>query len=81
MNVQVLLFADLAESAGTRSMALELAAGACVADALETLSARVPAVASRLPVLAVAVGDRYVARTAVLQEGDELALIPPVSGG
>jgi len=81
MKVQVLLFADLAESAGSRTMALELSPGATVTDALETLVERVPAVASRLPVLAVAVGDRYVQRTMELHDGDELALIPPVSGG
>lgn len=81
MTVTVLLFADLAEAAGTRSLPLTLSPGATAGDALDALAARVPAVAERLAVLALAIGDRYANRAAVLQDGDELALIPPVSGG
>jgi len=81
MTVTVLLFADLAEAAGTRSLPLTLAADATAGDALDALAARVPAVAERLGVLALAIGDRYADRAAVLHDGDELALIPPVSGG
>jgi len=81
VRVRVLLFADLAEAAGTRSVELVLPAGESAGGALAALAAGHPAVAERQASIALAVGDRYVDRDAVLHDGDELALIPPVSGG
>ncbi len=81
ITVRVLLFADLAEAAGRRSMELSLPHGETAGGALAALAGRVPAVAERQASLGLAVGDRYVGREVVLRDGDELALIPPVSGG
>jgi len=74
--VRVRLFAQLRERAGTRELALELPEGACVADAL----ARLDHLARGLP-LVLAVNRSYAAEDQPLAPGDELALIPPVSGG
>lgn len=82
MTVQVRLFAILRERAGRDSLTLELSEGATVADALEALAGE-PALGElvgRLP-LGVAVNREYASVDATLDEGDELALIPPVSGG
>jgi molybdopterin converting factor subunit 1 len=76
MRIRVRLFAMLRERAGTDELELELPEGACVADAL----ARVDHLANGLP-LVMAVNRVYAKRDAVLSPGDELALIPPVSGG
>lgn len=81
--VRVRLFATLREHAGTSSLELDLPAGATVADALQALSADGPLagdVVARLRARA-AVNRDYAAPETVLREGDELALIPPVSGG
>jgi MoaE-MoaD fusion protein len=82
MNVRVQLFAILRERAGSASIELELASGATVADALAALE-RSPALAGlleRLPVR-MAVNREYATRQTPLSPDDELALIPPVSGG
>jgi MoaE-MoaD fusion protein len=76
MHVRVRLFAALRERAGADEVELELPDGALVADAL----ARLSAVTDGVPVV-MAVNHEYADPGASLEPGDELALIPPVSGG
>ncbi len=76
MHVRVRLFAMLRERAGASELELELPDGARVRDAL----AAVEELAAGLP-LVMAVNREYVDGDAPLAPGDELALIPPVSGG
>ncbi len=81
MNVTVRLFAVLRERAGAGTLELALADGATVDDAIAELR-RGPL--SGLPEDApfvVAVGREYAPREQELRPGDELALVPPVSGG
>ncbi len=82
MTVSVKLFAILRERAGRDAVELDLASGATVADALAALG-REPGLAELLPALPVtmAVNRRYAEAETALVEGDELALVPPVSGG
>jgi molybdopterin converting factor subunit 1 len=76
MEVTVRLFAMLRERAGTSEVTLELPDGARVSDALAELRE----IAEGLP-LVMAVNREYAAEDQVLDPGDELALVPPVSGG
>jgi MoaE-MoaD fusion protein len=76
MEVTVRLFAMLRERAGAREVRLELPDGASVRDALDSLGE----LADGLP-LVMAVNREYAPEDRVLDPGDELALIPPVSGG
>ena len=76
MKVTVRLFAILRERAGTDRVELDLPEGARVADAL----AQVDHLAGGLR-LVMAVNREYASDDDVLAPGDELALIPPVSGG
>jgi MoaE-MoaD fusion protein len=76
MIVRVRLFAQLRERAGSRELSLELPEGARVRDALTAVSE----LAEGLP-LVMAVNREYADEDAPLSAGDELALIPPVSGG
>jgi MoaE-MoaD fusion protein len=76
MTVRVRLFAMLRERAGADELELELPDGARVADAL----ARLGALAEGVP-LVMAVNREYAREDEPLDPGDELALIPPVSGG
>ncbi len=76
MQVSVRLFAGLRERFGSDSLQLELADGASVADALAALSGQIDARGCLL-----AVNREYADDDLVLAGGDELALIPPVSGG
>jgi molybdopterin converting factor subunit 1 len=76
MQVRVALFAGLRERAGSAELALELPDGASVADALARLSGLTEGVS-----VVLAVNREYANDTDILQAGDEVALIPPVSGG
>jgi len=82
VDVEVRLFAILRQRAGSDSISLQLDEGATVGDALERLGAE-PSLADllrRLPVR-VAVNRDYATAETPLRASDELALIPPVSGG
>jgi molybdopterin synthase catalytic subunit len=76
MKITVRLFAMLRERAGSDRVELDLPDGARVADAL----AAVDHLAGGLS-LVMAVNREYAATDQRLEPGDELALIPPVSGG
>ncbi len=78
MIVRVRLFAQLRDRAGARELELDLPEGARVRDALA--APPVTAVAAGLP-LVMAINREYAREDAELHGGDELALIPPVSGG
>lgn len=83
IDVEVRLFATLRERAGSARRELRLPAGATVADAVALLAERDASLGElleRLPV-STAVNREYAAAATVLETGDELALIPPVSGG
>jgi molybdopterin synthase catalytic subunit len=74
--VEVRLFAGLRERAGTRGRSIELPDGATVGDVYGTLQ-----LGPEPPGLMYALNHEYVPREAPLADGDEVALIPPVSGG
>jgi molybdopterin converting factor subunit 1 len=81
MTITVKLFALLRDRAGVAEASLELPAGATVATAAERLAERFPAIAALLPRVAFAVNREYVPRSTELHDGDEMAVIPAVSGG
>jgi molybdopterin converting factor subunit 1 len=81
MRVRVRLFASLRETAGAPEAALDLAAGSTAGDAWGRLVGDFPGLAPRRASLAVSVNRCYARFDTVLQDGDELAFIPPVSGG
>ena len=76
VNVKVRLFAALREQAGSGTLELELADGATVADVWPRLG-----LGDEPSGLLYARNRAYVDRAESLSEGDEVALIPPVSGG
>ncbi|HEX4744435.1 MAG TPA: molybdopterin converting factor subunit 1 [Candidatus Limnocylindria bacterium] len=80
MRIDVRLFASYREAAGVGRFDLELPAGATVRDAVAQIVDRHPIVASGTRVV-MARNREYVDADAALADGDELALIPPVSGG
>jgi len=81
MRVKVRLFASLREAAGRSEVVLELRGGATAEDAWGRLAADFPALLPRRLSLALSVNRRYAAFDTVLQEGDEIVFVPPVSGG
>ena len=80
VRVTVRLFAVLRERAGADTIQLELPADAQVADVRLAVQERFPALQGLLASAMTAVNQEYRSAGAV-QDGDEVALIPPVSGG
>jgi molybdopterin converting factor subunit 1 len=75
------LFARARELAGADTLTLDLPGGATVSDLRRALVGLVPALARLLEVSAVAVNHDFTEDSRVLGPTDELAVIPPVSGG
>ncbi len=76
MNVRLVLFAGLRQAAGFKRDTVSLPESATVSDLLDR---RVPALRDRT--FYVAVNEEFAQRDTILQDGDEVALLPPVSGG
>lgn len=80
MRITLKLFAAMAEQAGACSLELHLPAGATVELVHTTLRQTHPQL-PWLPGTMLAVNQQYAQATAPLRDGDEVAVIPPVSGG
>jgi len=81
MRVQVRFFALLREKAKTAEATWEIETGATVAELWTALAAAFPAIEPLGGSVSFAVNQEYVDRNTRLNDGDEVALIPPVSGG
>jgi MoaE-MoaD fusion protein len=81
LRIRVRLFAIQRELAGTREVALELPAPATIQDAWSALVERYPALAPGRSAVRFARNGEYAPATEALADGDEVACIPPVSGG
>jgi len=81
VKVKVRLFAALRELVGEREVTLELSEGATVGDLRDRLVEEHPIIGTLLPTLVWAVNEEYVASDQQVRDGDEVALIPPISGG
>lgn len=81
MKVHVLYFASCREAVGRQEETVELEDGASLRDLLNLLVRNHPELAGLEPTLALSINQDYADRDQALKEGDEVALIPPVSGG
>jgi molybdopterin converting factor subunit 1 len=81
MTIKLKFFAILHDLAGVREATLDLPDNASIAQASIAIANRFPSLAKHLPRVAFALNQEYCPTDSILHEGDELALIPPVSGG
>jgi molybdopterin synthase catalytic subunit len=81
MRVRVLFFGILKDLTEASSAELELPPGATAADLWSALNLRTPALARFERSVALAVNQHYSEPGTLLADGDEVALLPPVSGG
>jgi MoaE-MoaD fusion protein len=79
-TLAIALFAGMADVAGRRRIDLEWTGGTA-ADVRRRVAEALPALATLAARSGVAVADRYVTDDAPIAAGDDVALIPPVSGG
>ena len=81
MKVRLKCFASVRDIVGQREIVLDLPAGTTAAALLHRIILDHPGLAALAPSLLLAVNREYVEKGRILAEGDEVALIPPVSGG
>lgn len=81
MRVRVLFFGMLKELAGTSMDAIEVPEHASVRDVLDHYESQIPQLKGALGSLALAVNQQYASPDTVLNPDDEVAMLPPVSGG
>jgi molybdopterin converting factor subunit 1 len=81
MRVTVRLFARLRDLAGTGELVREMPDSATVQTVWTALTREMPALAQYGESMSVAVNAEYARMAAALHDGDEVAFLPPVSGG
>ncbi len=81
MRVKIRLFARLRDLVGASELEREMPRGATVATVWESLAAEFPSVAAYRSSISSALNADYAKMTAAVAEGDEVAFLPPVSGG
>ena len=81
MKIAVLLFGVLKDLVGSSDETIELPEGACARDVLLYYARKAPQFEAMLPALAISVNREYSEVDRVLRPGDEVGLLPPVSGG
>lgn len=81
MQVRVRLFAAAREIVGRGEVSVELKEGGTVGELLEHVFSQYPGLKGIAASLLIAVNREFAERNAKLQEGDEVGVIPPVSGG
>jgi molybdopterin converting factor subunit 1 len=81
MRVTVTLFARLRELAGRETLAIDVPAGASVADVWDAVGTSCPDVVPFGASVSCAVNAEFARRHTVVRDGDDVAFLPPVSGG
>ncbi len=81
LRINVLFLGPAKDFAGADSTSLELVDSATVADLRAALTQRYTGLKGAMKTIRIAVNEEFAEDHAVLQTGDEAALIPPVSGG
>ncbi len=81
MRVTVRLFARLRDIAGAPELARDIAPGSTVGDVFRQVAAEFPEMAGYERSLSSAVNADHVRMDHVVNDGDEVAFLPPVSGG
>ena len=81
MTVRIQCFAQLRDRLGQSELSVTLPRASTAREVLHALRERYPSAAPLLGVSRLAVNWEYVSEERLLHDGDEVAIIPPVSGG
>ena len=81
MDLNVRLFATLRDRAGQNSVRVHVSSPATVQDLVEAIEVAYPKLAPSLPTVLVAIDKNFAFPDTLIEEGSEVALFPPVSGG
>ncbi len=81
MRIKVLFFGPVREIVGLREDTIEMPDGARLQSVLETYGNRFPRLREIAPSVVIALNQQFAPPTSAVADGDEIALMPPVSGG
>lgn len=81
VKVKVLFFARARDLAGASEKLLFMEEGSTTLDCIKKLLVELPSLKEIYDCMAVALNEMYATDSTVVKDGDELALIPPISGG
>ena len=81
MKIIVLFFASCREQSGTNRVEVDLAEESTTADLVEHLLQLFPGLSNGIKELSMAINKKYIRGIGPLADGDEVALLPPISGG
>ncbi len=81
MRVTIRLFARLRDLAGSGELTREIPAPATVQTVWRSLTSEIPSLGEYERTLSVAINAEYSRMAAAVKDGDEVAFLPPVSGG
>lgn len=81
LKVKVLMFARARELAGTSELELLMPEGCTTAECVTELAAKFPPVETIQDCIVLALNLNYITDPVKVKDGDELAIIPPISGG
>ena len=81
LNITIEAFAAAAEAIGTRQQTLDLPQSCSITEAWAALMKAHPQLQDLDASIAFAINNQLVDRGTILQDGDRLAILPPVSGG
>jgi len=81
MRVTIRLFARLRDLAGSGELTREIPGPATAQTVWRSLTAEIPSLGEYERTLSVAINAEYSRMAAAVQDGDEVAFLPPVSGG
>ena len=81
MHIKVMLFASFREIVGSSSLLLTVEAGSTTSTIFEQLCESYPPLRDGADQISVAVNKAYITEPLTLKDGDEVAFLPPISGG